>query len=176
MARMQNTRKTNPALWQEYSAGGFTVNTSNSVPFTRLGVDQAMEHLNKVAKGHGGITGITSTAVTILKFCLTAPELAHISNEMELLAGVTSEQGDRHHGLSTSKVSYQEQSVAKLKATLRQCNIFTTEDVSPTCLYKLLTNEVVSKAVGEAILNAERLGQEAFSKYVEERINGKQNL
>ena len=57
--------------WEEFLRGNFSVNTSNNVPFTRIGVDQAMEHLNKVTKGQGGISGITSTPQTLLKFCLT---------------------------------------------------------------------------------------------------------
>jgi len=48
----------------------FSVNTSNNVPFTRISVDRAMEHLNKVTKGQGRISGITtSTPQTLLKFC-----------------------------------------------------------------------------------------------------------
>jgi len=55
--------------WEEFLRGNFSVDTSNNVPFTRIGVDQAMEHLNKVTKGQGGISGITSTPQTLLKFC-----------------------------------------------------------------------------------------------------------
>ncbi len=50
LARMQHIRDTDPVPWNEFSEGAFTVNTSNRIPFTRLGVDQAIEHLNKTAK------------------------------------------------------------------------------------------------------------------------------
>ena len=36
---------------QSFNNGEFAVNISNRIPFTRIGVDQAMEHLNKSTKG-----------------------------------------------------------------------------------------------------------------------------
>ena len=60
IARMHELESIDPDIWQEFVNGEFTVNTSNEVPFTRIGVDQAMEHLNKYTKGQGGISGITS--------------------------------------------------------------------------------------------------------------------
>jgi len=59
IVRMHELKKTDPDIWQEFVNGDFSVNTSNNVPFTRIGVDQAMEHLNKCTKGQGGICGIT---------------------------------------------------------------------------------------------------------------------
>ena len=48
------------------------VNTSNSVPFAHIAIDQALEHLNKVTKGQGDISGITTSLKVLLKFCLRA--------------------------------------------------------------------------------------------------------
>ena len=72
IARLHDMKTTDPDIWQEFVSGEFTVNTSNAVPFTRIGVDQATEHLSKSTKGQGGISGITSCLKTLLKFCLTA--------------------------------------------------------------------------------------------------------
>ena len=47
IARMQDMETKYPDIWHEFvNNRGFTVNTSNAVPFTRIAVDQAMEHLN----------------------------------------------------------------------------------------------------------------------------------
>ena len=70
-----------PEFWQSSTDGDFTVNTSNRIPFTRIGVDQAMEHLNKSTKGQGGNSGITTYPTTLLKLCLTAPELARLAKD-----------------------------------------------------------------------------------------------
>ena len=62
---------TNPDVWHEFENGGFTVNT-NLVPFTAIGVGQAQEHVNKVHKGHGGIT---HSPEALLGCCLSTPVL-----------------------------------------------------------------------------------------------------
>ncbi len=51
-----------------FASGGFTVNTSNQIPFTRLGLDHAQEQQNKTLKGQGAINGITQSPATLLKF------------------------------------------------------------------------------------------------------------
>ena len=44
---MNQLKTDDPQTWDKFMAGDFTVSTSNQVPFTRLGVDQAQEHVNK---------------------------------------------------------------------------------------------------------------------------------
>lgn len=39
-----------PDIWDEFLRGNFMVNTNSILPFTRVGVDLAMEHINKVTK------------------------------------------------------------------------------------------------------------------------------
>src|SRR6218665_1836511 len=181
VARMQELENTDPSIWQEFLNGDFTVNTSNEVPFTRIGVDHAMEHLNKNTKGQGGISGITSHPNTLLKFCLTAPELARLAAEVERLAGVTNEPlGKRaHHCLSQAKVRRQECAIIKLKKVLARCNIFNAsskEHDQQTNMFKLLSNEVVPDNVKNSILSTEEVGLSAYRRFVEERLNGNDNL
>lgn len=87
IAGMHELKTTGPDIWQEFVNGDFAMNTSNTVPF--IGVDQTMEQLNKLNKGQGGISGITSYPKTLLKFCLTAPELAGLAGEPERLVAVS---------------------------------------------------------------------------------------
>ena len=86
----------------------FTVNTSNNIPFTRLGVDLAQEHSNKNLKGHGAISGITQSSATLLKFCMCAPELARLSNETETMVGIKNTLRTEHHCLNPSTLNRQE--------------------------------------------------------------------
>ena len=74
---MHELKNTDPDIWQEFVNGDFTVNTSNTVPFTHIGVDHAIEHLKKSTKGQGGIFGITLHPKT----CFTVPELARLAGE-----------------------------------------------------------------------------------------------
>ena len=48
-----------------------------------------MEHLNKSTKGEGGIFGITSSPKTLLKLCLTGPELSRLAEETDQLLGTS---------------------------------------------------------------------------------------
>ena len=90
-----------PETSNEFASGNFTVNTSNSEPFTHIGIDHAMEHLNKVTKGQGGISGITTCPQTLLKFCLTEPELARLTEKTEQLVTIADRATvQQHHCLS----------------------------------------------------------------------------
>ena len=171
-----------PELWQSFTNGEFAVNTSNRIPFTRIGVDQAMEHLNKSTKGQGGISGITTNPATLLKFCLTAPELARLADESERLVATTSTTAPpQHHQLSQSKIARQERSIAQLKSVLAPCNLFQTETGSENsdykgCMFKLMSKEIIPDEIQQSILATEETGMEAYKTFVEERIIGSRNL
>ena len=60
---------------------------TNKIAFTALSVDQVQEHVNKSHKGHGGISGITNSPETLMRYCLSTPELSRISKETERMLG-----------------------------------------------------------------------------------------
>jgi len=161
------------------------VNTINAVPFTRIGVDQAIEHLNKSAKGQGGISGITSYSKTLLKFCLTGPELARLSEETERLATLSNsaKTQQQHHCISQANVR-QEQAIAQLKKVLAQCNLFKAFQTysKPDShalthrMFKLVSKEILPDNVKESILSTKQVGMSAYQKFVEERVTGNDNL
>ena len=182
VARMDAFESTDPELWQSFCNGEFVVNTSNHIPFTRIGVDQAMEHLNKATKGQGGISGLTTYPTTLMKFCLTAPELARIAEETERLVATTCTTSTKqHHQLSQPKITRQERSIAQLKAVLAPCNLFQTVAASENldskrCMFQLMSKEIIPDEVQQSILTTEETGMEAYKKFVEERIIGNVNL
>ena len=57
---MYDSEETNPQIWNFFKEGGFTIQTGK-IPFTAFGEDQAQEHVNKIYKGEGGISGITTS-------------------------------------------------------------------------------------------------------------------
>ena len=63
-----------PEVWNDFAQGNFTVKT-NPMAFTTIGVDQAQEHVHKCHKGDGGVSGITTNPVALLRYCLSTPEL-----------------------------------------------------------------------------------------------------
>lgn len=187
IARMQEIQTTDPMIWQEFVNGDFTVNTSNTIPFTRIAVDQAMEHQNKSTKGQGGISGITSNPKTLLKFCLTGPELARIASESEQLAAVSNSATiqQQHHCLSQAKVRRQEQAITQLKKVLSPCNIFSgskgtetgpASDATTGRMFKLLSKEIIPDNIKESILSTEQIGMDAYRSFIEDRLIGNGNL
>ena len=182
IARMDAIKTSDPELWQSFNNGEFAVNTSNRIPFTRIGVDQAMEHLNKSTKGQGGISGITSYPATLLKFCLTAPELTRLVEESERLVATTSTTAPaQHHQLSQSRIDRQKRSGAQLKSVLAPCNLFQTEAGSESSdrkgrMFKLMSKEIIPDEVQQSILATEETGMDAYETFVEERIIGSRSL
>ena len=141
-----------------------------------------MEHLNKKTKGQGGISGITTYPATLLKFCLTAPELAWLADESKQLVTITNRTATpQRHQLSQSKIVWQECSMAQLKAVLAPCNLFQTEAGSENsdskgCMFKLMSKEIIPDEVQQSILATEETGMEAYQRFVEDRIIGSGNL
>ncbi|KAG1667291.1 hypothetical protein GQR58_018537 [Nymphon striatum] len=152
---------------------GFTVNTSNKIPFTRLGLDHAQEQQNKNLKGQGAISGITQSPATLLKFCMCAPELARIASEAEKMVGIVNQTRSVHHCLNQPTILRQEWAIKNLHDVLAPCNIFTSNEQD---MYKLMTKEIIPKSAKESILAFEKQGSSAMKSFVEERICGDSNL
>ena len=173
LARMYQMESADPKVWLQLLSNEFTVNTSNRIPFTRLGLDHAQEHVNKNLKGQGAISGITQNPATLLKFCMCAPELSRIVEETETMVGMPKQNDTEHHRLNQTTVVRQEQDIANLSRVLSPCNIFTSEE---TNLFKLMTKEIILKPIKESILSMEARGSSVMKKFVEETISGETNL
>ena len=68
IAQMQQLQYTHPARWEQFKAREFAVST-NLIAFTAISIDQALEHINKIHKGYGGVNGMTTNPESILRCC-----------------------------------------------------------------------------------------------------------
>ncbi|KAH3882470.1 hypothetical protein DPMN_006410 [Dreissena polymorpha] len=93
--------------------------------------------------GGGGISGITTKLITLLKYCLAAPEFAKISEEIDTMIGKTATSSNKHHQLKTSDETRQENNVEKLKKELNDYNSFKDkgDDLFNIVSKKCLSNE-----------------------------------
>ena len=124
LARVDNTRTTDPKMWNMFQTGGFALK-ANSIPFTGIGVDQGQEFLNKILKGEGGLRGITNRPAALLQFCLSASELARLALETEELIGFNPKSKRQyHHHLSSAKFIERQNKVELLYNVLEPYNIF----------------------------------------------------
>ena len=115
LARVDNTRTTDPEMWNMFQAGGFALK-ANSIPFTGIGVDQGQEFLNKILKGEGGLRGITNRPAALLQFCLSASE--------ELIGFNPKSKRQHHHHLSSAKIIERQNQIEFLFNVLKPWNIF----------------------------------------------------
>ena len=58
LAEMKALKMTDPGIYQEFMDGNFSVH-KNEIPFCAVGVDHALEHINRIMKVTGGLVGIT---------------------------------------------------------------------------------------------------------------------
>ena len=178
IARMYELQHTHPKIWENFQNGEFTVKTSQT-PFTAIGVDQAQEHVNKIHKGKGGVCGLTTNSEALLRYCLSTPELSRLSVETEEMLGIKQYNRDQHHDLSSSRLTYQEQQIQRLKLVLCKLNLFPTasiSDGSEAMLVHLTKKIIIPDEVKENILSREQQGKIAYEDFVKNRLCGKQNL
>ncbi|KAH3842966.1 hypothetical protein DPMN_116472 [Dreissena polymorpha] len=64
------------------------------------------------------IKGVTTKPITLLKYCLAAPELAKISEETGTMICNTATSSKKHHQLNTSDETRHDNNVEKLKKEL----------------------------------------------------------
>ena len=133
VARMYQLERADPKVWLQFLSNEFTVNTSNRIPFTRLGLDHAQEHVNKNLKGQGAISGITQNPATLLKFCMCAPELSPIVEETETMVGMPKQNDTEHHRLNHTTVVRQEQDIANLSRACSFTGVTFSHQMKQTC-------------------------------------------
>ncbi|MES9880361.1 MAG: hypothetical protein ABW185_05705, partial [Sedimenticola sp.] len=172
IAKMYAIRESNPRLWQWLNDGNFCVKKSH-VSFCKIGVDHALEQVNRSLKVLGGITGITQKPASLARFFLVAPEVSRLAEESEKQIGLSKKSSVKHHELSESLNRRQEKNVAKLREVFNRVNPFQNE--SPH-LINIVTQAVIPSEVQEDILRTIDAGEHAYSEFVQERINGSKNL
>ena len=94
---MYQLQQAHPDVWHDFENGGFAVKTK-LVAFTAIGVDQAQEHMNKINKADGGLSGTTTDRNSLLRYCL--PELTRLSAETEDMLGLKQPNKKQHQQIS----------------------------------------------------------------------------
>ena len=144
------------------------VNKNSDTSFCALGVDHALEHINRSMKVSGGLIGITLNPSARNQFFLIAPELARLAEEAENMAGLSRQKkAKEHHNLSTAVLVREERNVKKLTATIeRFTNPFAEESDD---LFNLVTKVVVAEKVND-LCGQSVIGRKLLETFVNERI------
>jgi hypothetical protein len=114
---------------------------------------------------------------TLLKFCLTAPELARLAAKTECMVSISTAASKQHHSLSQATIHRHEEAISKLKAVLSSCNLFKKPDEEgKDNMFKMMSKEIIPQHIQDSILSTEQIGEEAFTSFVKDRITGEGNL
>ncbi|KAI9542170.1 hypothetical protein NQZ68_022223 [Dissostichus eleginoides] len=152
---------------------------TNPVPFTSIGPDHAQEHVNKIHKGEGAISGLSTEPQGLLKYCLSSPVLAKLAGETEGLLNIADPSPKKHHQHSASGNARQEKAVKQLKDVLSCANPFSppeNDDASEMRLVNFVSKRILPTAVQHDVLDMELRGSTARETYVNERVRGEKNM
>ena len=72
----------NPELLNEFSAGKFVIHKTHR-SFSGIAIDHAHEQNNRCVKDDGGAIGLTENSAQLLRWMISGPEIARITNEFE---------------------------------------------------------------------------------------------
>ena len=75
LAEMESLGHKDPLIHEEFMSGNWVVNKNDVVPFCAIGVDTALENVNRSLKVNGGLVGITLNPSARNKFFLVSPYL-----------------------------------------------------------------------------------------------------
>ena len=161
VAMMQDLRLKNPRVWM-YLEKHWVVRKS-LVPFTSLGCDHALEQVNRVLKGDGGLVGITKNPSTRTKFFLIQDELLAIKVKSFGRSATVS----KHHKDSPAVTKNTHEMTKQVASLLRQHNPFTRDKAQLTTV---LSRKVAPDEIVNALTRIEETGKEALLEYEEGRI------
>ena len=88
-AEMKSLKATDPDIETEFQNGNWKKKKKALISFWGLGVDNALEYVNRSMKVSGGLVGITLNPSARAKFFLISQELARLAEEANDMVGVS---------------------------------------------------------------------------------------
>ena len=168
LAQMDKLKTSDPDIHQEFLEGNFCVQKSE-VPFTAIGPDHGIEHVNRETKVSGGLKGLTQQPSPMARCFFIAHELSRLASETEGLTGASHKSRTHHHDLSQSILDRFEQNVSKLKEVLKRNDPFL---VTENELVNVITKAIMPEEVKQSLSQPDKTGEDLFAKFVDERLVG----
>ena len=137
--------------------------------FTAIGVDHALEQVNKELKGLGGIRGMSDSQIN--KFCLITPtkralisKFSHVFNLRHGKSGNST--STNHHEETKSHRQFHRSSVKKYCEGLLEF-VDLKDILHSDCCFNIMTHSIL--ATDSDIVNIGKIGEEMYDKFIEER-------
>lgn len=172
LADMMALPTTAPEVHREFIAGCFSIKRTEG-KFKQVASDQALEHVNRIAKVSGGLVGITHLDSARDRWCLTYNERARISDDTLGLFGLQHEDTNddwSHRDTSATGIKRDEEDIRRMMGEFNRFQVFSRETPE---LMSLSTNDIVPDEITNEILSAERKGHSLVSDFVKSRLHNK---
>ena len=164
-----NLPVSHPGAVELLKHNGFSVNRSK-VPNSRNAVDITIEQtIHRHAKSHGGIEGFSRNHSAYYRWCMTRHARASYVQGTLHLADMDDEECTSHKDLRYEQISKSEDDTGKvMQAISNFINPFEVENKNT--LYCLSSGAPVPKDIEHNLLNADKIGKEAYNTFVKERM------
>ena len=161
-------------IHQLFLDGKFSVKKTRK-RFCRVSVDQALEHVNKVAKISGGIVGISKRNAARDKWSLTYNEKSRLAEEAYKMFGIDvdkdiDEEWCQHQELGPTRLKRDEEDLQKVMEVFQRMEVFTVSEEHDENLVCIGTKDVVPESIKEDILKAEKTGTSLVEAFVSTRL------
>jgi hypothetical protein len=164
-----NLESTHPGARDLLKQNGFSVSRSD-IPGTRNAVDITIEQtINRHAKSRGGIIGFSRNFAAYHRWCMTRHLRASYVEATYELAEMSTTDVDRHKDNRQANKTASERDVQKVLTSIENF-------VNPFCvdnkdaLYCISSGSPLEKESEQNILEANKIGQQAHTKFVNERL------
>ena len=169
LADMQNLVTTAPEVHNEFMAGKFSVKRTDS-KFCQIPTDQALEHINRVAKVSGGLVGITHLEAARDRWCLTYNERSRIADDTLALYNLQSNDSNddfSHRDTGPAGIQRDKADVNSLVREFKRLGVVSKHSESLVCLS---TGDVAPEDVRDELLSAEVKGTSLVIDFVKSHL------
>lgn len=165
---MTALKDTHPCVYDQFLKGNFAVKKTTH-NFSAIAIDQAHEQNNASVKGDGGAVGLTENPAALRRWMVSGPELARVIAEFEVTTDKRKKTDTRHHEQAKHVQKAFGRDVKAMTDTIQSMGNPFSES-SKADLLVLDTRDHAGKAVIDTINQIEKLGQDQYNTFVEERL------
>ncbi len=160
-------RDIHPTAFSEFVNGKFVVKKTTR-RFSAISIDQAHEQNNALVKGDGGAVGLTENPAALHRWMVSGPEMARLIQEFEISTDKKKTTDLRHHEDTEHAQTAFKRDVCSLVNTIDH---FGNPFCEGSCDLLVLDNRnIAEKAIVESVFQIDKLGQEQYNAYVNERL------
>ncbi|KAJ8385835.1 hypothetical protein AAFF_G00181910 [Aldrovandia affinis] len=157
-----------PSVYTQFLAGNFTVKKTTHA-FSAIALDQAHEQNNALVKGDGEAVGLTENPAALRRWRVSGPEMARLISEFQATTEKRMKKTELKHHEQTkhTQVSFARDVRALTRVMGKMGNPFCEDSKD---LLVLDSRDLADPAVINTLHQIEKLGQEQYDTYVNERL------